>query len=67
MNGAKYLGREATVGSIAVGKAADLVVVNGDPSATISDITKVETVFKDGVGYDSAKLIAATKGLVGLR
>ena len=67
MNGAKYLGRDRTVGSIAVGKAADLVVVNGDPSTTISDITKVETVFKDGVGYDSAKLIAATKGLVGLR
>ena len=67
MNGAKYLGRDKTVGSIAVGKAADLVVVNGDPSTTISDITKVETVFKDGIGYDSAKLIAATKGLVGLR
>ena len=67
MNGAKYLGRDRTVGSIAVGKAADLVVVNGDPSTTISDITKVETVFKDGIGYDSAKLIAATKGLVGLR
>jgi imidazolonepropionase-like amidohydrolase len=67
MNGAKYLGREATVGSIAVGKAADLVVVNGDPASKISDITKVETVFKDGIGYDSAKLVAATKGLVGLR
>jgi len=67
MNGATYLGREATVGSIAVGKAADLVVVDGDPSTKIADITKVETVFKDGIGYDSAKLIAATKGLVGLR
>lgn len=67
LNGAKYLGREAKVGSIAVGKQADLIVVRGDPATKIADIELVETVFKDGVGYDSAKLIAATKGLVGLR
>jgi imidazolonepropionase-like amidohydrolase len=67
LNGAKYLGREAQVGSIAVGKQADLIVVRGDPSTNIADIESTETVFKDGVGYDSAKLIAATKGLVGLR
>jgi hypothetical protein len=35
--------------------------------ADISDIAKVEIVFKDGVGYDSAKLTEAAKGLVGLR
>ncbi len=67
MNGATYLGRESKIGSIAVGKAADLVVIDGDPASNIADITKVETVFKDGVGYESAKLIAATRGLVGLR
>jgi hypothetical protein len=27
----------------------------------------VEIVFKDGVGYDSAKLFTSAKGLVGLR
>src|SRR6185437_12310156 len=32
LNGAKYLGREAAIGSIATGKQADLVIVNGDPS-----------------------------------
>ncbi|MGE5246552.1 MAG: amidohydrolase family protein [Betaproteobacteria bacterium] len=67
MNGATYLGRQSQIGSIAVGKAADLVVVDGDPASKIEDITKVETVFKDGIGYDSAKLVAAARGLVGLR
>lgn len=66
LNGAKYLGRDKTVGSIAVGKRADLVVINGNPAATIADIRKVETVFKQGIGYDPAKLIASVQGKVGL-
>jgi imidazolonepropionase-like amidohydrolase len=66
-NGAKYLGREAQIGSIAAGKQADLMVVKGDPSKNISDIENVEIVFKDGVGYDSAKLIDSVQGLVGIR
>ena len=52
-------GPAARVGSIAVGKQADLVVVDGDPSTTIADVRKVETVFKQGVGFDPAKLIAS--------
>ncbi|HEY9479385.1 MAG TPA: amidohydrolase family protein [Gemmatimonadaceae bacterium] len=66
LNGATYLGRADRVGSIAVGKQADLVVIAGNPAANISDIRKVETVFKEGVGYDPAKLIASVKGEVGL-
>jgi imidazolonepropionase-like amidohydrolase len=66
LNGAKYLGRDKTVGSIAVMKQADLVVINGNPAATISDIRKVETVFKQGVGYDPAKLIASVSGKAGI-
>ncbi len=66
LNGAKYLGRDAKVGSLAVGKQADLVVIDGDPSRTIADIRKVETVFKQGVGYDPRKLIASVAGRVGL-
>jgi imidazolonepropionase-like amidohydrolase len=65
LNGATYLGRAAHVGSIAVGKDADLLVVAGDPSTTISDIERIETVFKDGVGYDSGKLLSSGKGSVG--
>jgi len=66
LNGAKFLGRDDRVGSLAVGKQADLVVLDGDPTADISDIRKVETVFKQGVGYDPQKLIASVKGRVGL-
>jgi imidazolonepropionase-like amidohydrolase len=66
LNGAKYLGRDARMGSIATGKQADLVVINGDPSATIADIRKAETVFKRGVGFDPVKLIDSVKGQVGI-
>ena len=55
------------IGTLAVGKVADLVVVRGDPSTKISDIENVEAVFKDGIGYDSPKLIDSVTGLVGLR
>ena len=66
LNGAIYLGRDARVGSIAAGKQADLVVVDGDPSKAIADVRKVETVFKHGVGFDPAKLRASVNGKVGL-
>ncbi len=66
LNGAAYLGRAARVGSIAPGKQADLVVIDGDPSKTIADVRKVETVFKQGVGFDPAKLVASVSGKVGL-
>src|SRR5206468_12937223 len=66
LNGAKFLGREARIGSIAPGKQADLVVVAGDPSKSIADIRRVETVFKRGIGYDPAKLIESVKGQVGI-
>ena len=66
-NGARFLQEEDRVGMLAPGKQADLVVVRGDPSSRISDIEGVEIVFKDGVGYDSAKLIDSVRGLVGLR
>jgi hypothetical protein len=66
-NGAKYMGQAATIGSIAPGKKADLVVLGGNPADKIENIEKVETVFKDGIGYDPAKLIQSVTGLVGLR
>ena len=66
LNGAKYMRRDAKVGSLAVGKQADLVVIGGNPAVTISDIRKVETVFKQGIGYDPAKLIASVTGKAGL-
>ena len=64
-NGAVYLGRENQIGSVAVGKNADLVVIKGDPSKKISDVENVEIVFKDGVGYDSQKLLDSVRGRYG--
>lgn len=66
-NGAQYLGDSDKIGTIAAGKQADLVVIKGDPSKKIEDIENVEIAFKDGVGYDSAKLIESVRGLVGSR
>ena len=65
LNGATYLGRQEQIGSIAVGKNADVVVIKGDPTTHIEDVEKVEIVFKDGIGYDSQKLLDSVKGRYG--
>lgn len=65
-NGAQFLGESGRIGTIAPGMQADLVVVRGDPAARIADIENVEIVFKEGVGFDSEKLIESVRGSVGL-
>ena len=66
-NGAAYLGLSERIGTLGVGKQADLVLIKGDPSKKIDEIENVETVFKAGVGYDSKKLIESVRGQVGIR
>jgi imidazolonepropionase-like amidohydrolase len=66
LNGAQFLGQADSLGSIAVGKLADLVVVEGNPAQNIDDVTKTAIVFKNGVGYDPAKLLASVKNQVGI-
>jgi enamidase len=66
LNGATFLNRADKVGSIVVGKQADLVVIDGNPAANISDVRKVQTVFRQGIGYDPARIISALKGKSGL-
>jgi len=66
-NGAKILGFSDLFGTVTAGKSADLVVIKGDPVATPGDIENVTIVFKQGIGYDSAKLIESVKGQVGVR
>jgi imidazolonepropionase-like amidohydrolase len=66
-NGARYLGRLDRIGTIEAGKEADLVVVKGNPAQRIADVENVEIVFKDGYGYDPAKLRASVQGMVGIR
>jgi imidazolonepropionase-like amidohydrolase len=66
-NGAIYLGLQDRIGVLAPGRQADLVLIKGDPSRNIEEIENVETVFKAGIGYDSAKLIESARGQVGIR
>lgn len=66
-NGAAFLGRLDRIGTLEPGKQADLLVVKGDPTQKIEDIENVVTVFKDGLGYDPAKLLDSVRGHVGIR
>jgi len=65
-NGANFLGAGNKIGTLKEGKQADLIVIRGKPDQQISDIENVETVFRNGTGYDSAKLIESVKGQVGI-
>ena len=67
LNGARILGVDKDLGSVTPGKLADLIVINGDPITRPAEIRRVVTVFKDGVGYDSQRMIDAVRGLVGIR
>ncbi len=67
LNGARFLGEDREIGSIDAGKAADLVLVKGNPAVDVKAIENVAIVFKDGVGYDPARLVKAAAGTVGLR
>jgi imidazolonepropionase-like amidohydrolase len=66
LNGAVYLKRDKEIGTISVGKKADLVLINGDLSKEIRNIRNTELVFKNGVGFDSPKIFASVKGKVGM-
>jgi imidazolonepropionase-like amidohydrolase len=66
LNGARVLGVDKELGSVEKGKRADLVVIRGDLTSDPAVIKQVVTVFKDGIGYDSAKLLALVKGRVGI-
>ncbi|WP_158790814.1 amidohydrolase family protein [Granulicella sp. L60] len=66
-NAAKFLGRQNTIGKIAIGMQADLVLLDGDFEHDASVIRKPELVFKKGLGYDSSRLFAAVRGEAGLR
>jgi imidazolonepropionase-like amidohydrolase len=66
LNAAEYLGRDKEIGSIAEGKRADLVLIDGDIQKDIHAVRNTEIVFKNGIGYDSKKIFESVKGMVGL-
>jgi len=53
---ARLVGREAKTGSIKVGKAADLVLVEGDPSTRVGDLRQTRVVMLDGTLLDADAL-----------
>ncbi|MCH7533760.1 MAG: amidohydrolase family protein [Gemmatimonadetes bacterium] len=65
-NGAEVLGIDEDVGTIEVGKVADLVVIEGDLEAA-GNLHGTKIVFRHGVGWDSSKLIDSIRGIVGIR
>ena len=67
LNGARILGLDAEIGTVTIGKRADLIVIRGDPVVRPSDLYQMTTIFKAGIGYDALKLRSAAKGLVGVR
>ena len=66
LNGAKILGVQQRLGSVERGKLADLVVLKGNLAREPAVIRNTTLVFKDGVGFDPAKLIESIQGRVGI-
>lgn len=65
-NAALYLDRQDEIGSVSVGKRADLVLIDGDLAEEVGKIREMSVVFKNGIGYDVRSLVNATKNVVGL-
>jgi imidazolonepropionase-like amidohydrolase len=64
---AKYLGRENIIGTVVPGMQVDLLLLDGDFEHDVSINRKPEIVFKEGIGWDSAKLQASVAGIAGQR
>jgi imidazolonepropionase-like amidohydrolase len=56
-NTARLLNADGDIGTIQVGKLADLVIVEGDPLADIKAARRVRTVIKNGEVYDLSDLV----------
>jgi imidazolonepropionase-like amidohydrolase len=66
LKAARLLKQDGNVGSISVGKRADLLLVEGNPAENISDIRRCRQVMKNGTLYDSAALYRAV-GIAGAK
>ncbi len=56
LGAARVMKLDGDLGTIAPGKLADLILVDGDPPRKISDIRRVVLTVKDGTVYDPAEL-----------
>jgi imidazolonepropionase-like amidohydrolase len=63
--GARFLGIADRVGTVAAGKQADLILVDGMPDADLGQLRKIDLVFRDGIAYDPKKLVESVRGKIG--
>lgn len=66
LNGATFLEKENSIGSIEIGKKADFIMIDGYLDTDIKNIRNMELVFKNGIGYNSKKIFESVEGKVGL-
>jgi len=59
LESAKVAGKDKDFGTIEAGKAADVIIIDGDPLKQMSDIRKVETIIKGNDIYSSRSLFGA--------
>ena len=59
LEAAEVMHKDQDFGSVSEGKFADLILVNGDPTRNISDLRRVDLVFKGGAFYRPAELYRA--------
>jgi imidazolonepropionase-like amidohydrolase len=64
-NGAAFLGESARIGTLAPGKQADLVILQGNLAADVRNIRNVQVVFENGVAFDPAALTLTATGTIG--
>jgi imidazolonepropionase-like amidohydrolase len=65
INGARALGVSDKLGTIEVGKLADLFVINGNPLTDIKNTRNVQLVMKSGLIFDPKALLAQAEGKIG--
>jgi hypothetical protein len=65
INGANAINRGNLLGSIEVGKLADLLVVRGNPLEDITHTRNVDVVMKSGRLYDPRRLLEVARGRIG--
>jgi enamidase len=66
LNAAQFEGRAKDIGSLSVGKRADIVVIDGNPMEDVSAVEHMPLVFKNGIGYDTVAIFKAMQGQIGM-